>query len=96
MPRYVSLIKFAETGLRAMEKSPARAAAFRKAAEKAGVQVEAQLWTLGSYDGILILKGASESKIIAALTKLARQGYVRTEIMQAFDAAEFERLAGSP
>jgi uncharacterized protein with GYD domain len=45
MARYVSLIRFTDQGARAAKKSAARALAFRKAAKKAGITVEAQLWT---------------------------------------------------
>ena len=59
MARYVSLIRFTDQGARALKKSAARALGFRKAAEKAGIAVEAQLWTAGSSDGLLILSGVS-------------------------------------
>ena len=62
MARYVSLLRFTPQGVKNLKQSPARAAAFCKVAEKAGVQVEMQLWTTGAYDGILILNAASEVK----------------------------------
>ena len=58
MARYVSLIRFTDQGARALKKSAARALGFRKAAKKAGITVEAQLWTAGSCDGVLILSGS--------------------------------------
>ena len=57
MARYISLIRFTDQGARSMKKSAARAASFRKSAERAGITVEAQLWTMGAYDGLLILSG---------------------------------------
>ena len=56
MSRYISLIRFTEQGALALKQSTDRAAAFHKAAEKAGVKVEAQYWTVGAYDGVLILR----------------------------------------
>lgn len=93
MARYVSLIRFTDQGARALKKSAARATGFRKAAEKAGLTVEAQLWTAGSCDGLLILSG-DEKKILRCLAGLAVAGNVRTETMPAFDANEFGALAG--
>src|SRR5262249_14778603 len=55
MARYLTLIRFTEQGAKTIKKSTARAADFRAAAEKVGVKVEAQYWTTGAYDGVLIL-----------------------------------------
>ena len=93
MARYVSLIRFTDQGARALMKSAARALGFRKAAEKAGITVEAQLWTAGSCDGVLILSG-DEKKILRCLAQLAALGNVRTETLRAFDAEEFKAIVG--
>jgi uncharacterized protein with GYD domain len=93
MARYVSLIRFTDQGARALKKSAARALGFRKAAEKAGITVEAQLWTAGSCDGVLILSG-DETKILRCLAQLVALGNVRTETLRAFDAREFEAIIG--
>lgn len=75
-----------------MGKSTTRAAAFRKAAEKAGVVVEAQYWTVGSYDGVLILSAKNSDAALRQLAVLAEAGNVRTQTLQAFDAEEFAEL----
>ena len=93
MARYVSLIRFTDQGARALKKSANRALVFRKAAEKAGLTVESQLWTAGSCDGVLILSG-EERKILHCLTQLAALGNVRTETLRAFDAEEFKAIVG--
>ena len=93
MARYVTLIRFTDQGARAISKSTARALAFRKAAEKAGITIEAQLWTVGACDGVLILSG-DEKKVLRCLTQLAALGNVRTETMQAFDTSEFKAITG--
>jgi len=93
MARYVSLIHFTDQGARALKKSAARAAGFRKAAERAGITVEVQLWTAGSCDGVLILSG-EEKKILRCLAQLVALGNVRTETLQAFDAREFNGIVG--
>ena len=93
MARYVTLIRFTDQGARAIRNSPARAVAFKKAAEKTGISVEVQLWTVGACDGVLILSG-DEKKDLRCLTRLAALGNVRTETMQAFDAKELQALVG--
>jgi uncharacterized protein with GYD domain len=94
MARYVVLIRFTEQGARNIKNSPARARDFRQAAEKAGVKVEAQLWTAGSWDGILILSGANDQELLGTISRLAAQGNVRTETLRAFDEAEFAAIVG--
>lgn len=94
MARYVTLIRFTDQGARAIRKSAARASAFRKAAARAGITVEAQHWTTGAYDGVLILSADSEQRILHCLTELAAAGNVRPETMRAFDAKEFGALTG--
>jgi uncharacterized protein with GYD domain len=93
MARYVSLLRFTEQGARAVKKSAARAAGFRKMAERAGVAVEAQLWTAGSCDGLLVLSG-DEQKILGCLAQLVALGNVRTETLRAFDPREFQVVVG--
>ena len=94
MARYVSLLRFTPQGVKNLKQSPARATAFCKAAENAGVKVEAQLWTAGAYDGILILNAASEVKALNAIARLVATGNVSTETLQAFDAQEFAAILG--
>ena len=93
MARYVTLIRMTDQGARNIKKSPARALAFKQAAEKAGIKVELQLWTVGKEDGVLILSG-DEQKVLRVLTQLAALDYVRTRTMQAFDAREFKAIVG--
>lgn len=94
MARYVSLLRFTPQGVRNIKKSPARAAAFQKAAEKAGVKVEAQFWTTGAYDGVLILSAANDTKALSVIAALAASGNVSTRSLQAFDAKEFKAIVG--
>jgi uncharacterized protein with GYD domain len=93
MARFVSLIRFTDQGARAMKQSAARALAFDKGAEKAGVKVETQLWTVGSCDGLLILSG-EEKDIHHCLAQLVELGNVRTETLRAFDVREFKDIVG--
>jgi len=94
MIRYITLLKFTEQGVKAINCSTSRAAAFRETATKAGINVESQYWTAGSYDGILIFTAKDETSGLRCLAALARAGNVRTETLRALDAKEFEAIAG--
>lgn len=93
MARYLSLIRFTEQGIRDIKKSASRASAFQSAAKKAGVTVEAQFWTAGSFDGVMILNG-EEKEILRSLAQLVAQGNVKTESLRALDTAEFSAIVG--
>ena len=92
MARYISLLRFTEQGAKNMKKSTTRAHEFDKLAAKAGVKVEGQYWTMGDYDGVLIVTADSEEKVLHLLTLLAALGNVRTKTMQAFVDKEFDAI----
>ena len=94
MARYISLLSFSEQGAKNLKKSTNRAHAFDKLAAKAGVKVEGQYWTMGSFDGVLVLSANSEKKILHLLADLAALGNVRTQTMQAFVDTEFDEVVG--
>ena len=92
MARYIALLKFTEQGSKNITKSTARAHQFDKLAAKSGVKVEGQFWTLGRYDGVLILSANSAEKVLHLLATLASLGNVRTETLQAFTDREFDSI----
>ena len=93
MARYISLLRFTKQGAHSLKKSPARALAFKRSAEKNGVTVEEQLWTVGGCDGVLVLSG-EEKAVLRTLAELASLGNVRTETLRAFNAGEFKTIVG--
>jgi uncharacterized protein with GYD domain len=94
MCTYVSLIRFTEQGAVNIRKSTDRAEAFDQAAKAAGVEIVGQYWTIGSYDGLLIVRAESERKALHWLAALVSYGNVRTETMQAFTVEEFRQILG--
>ena len=90
MARYVTLIRFTEQGAKNIKKSTSRAHAFDRLAEKTGVKIVGQYWTMGRYDGVLIIDADTEQHALHMLTELAAAGNVRTETMQAFIDKEFD------
>ena len=92
MTRYISLIKFTAKGAQDIKHSTGRASAFDKAAAKAGVKIDGQYWTLGAYDGVLILSASRAEKALHCLTELVQNGYVTTETLPAFTMAEFRKI----
>jgi uncharacterized protein with GYD domain len=94
MAKYISLLRFTEKGAKDLKKSTKRAHTFDKIAAQAGVKIEGQYWTLGTYDGVLIINADSQQKALKCLSQLASQGNVRTQTMQAFNDKEFDQILG--
>jgi len=95
MVRYVSLLRFTEKGSAGIKDSTQRAESFNLALAGTGVDIIGQYWTMGSYDGVLILEAESEEKILHYLAELSATGAVQPETMRAFDADEFNAIVES-
>lgn len=94
MSRYAVLINFTEKGISAVTQSVNRVEAFKAAAAEAGATVEAVYWTLGPYDGLLMLDAPDETTAAALTLQLGRNENVRTCALRAFDAEEFQEIVG--
>jgi uncharacterized protein with GYD domain len=75
-----------------MGQSTERARRFAEATKKNGVTVEAQYWTLGRYDGVLILAGAKPNQLLHCLAELVSAGYVKTHTLQVLTDKEFDAV----
>ena len=56
MQTYITLMTFTEEGAKHLGKTTARAEAFRKVAEKRGINILHTFWTTGLYDVIHIFE----------------------------------------
>ena len=94
MPAYVATVKFTEQGVAAIKDTVKRANAFKSAAKKLGVKVTDVYWTLGPFDGLVIMEADNEQSVTAAMLQLAAQGNVQTRTARAFNAAEIDKVIG--
>lgn len=94
MATYIVLLDYTDQGIRNLKDSPHRADAFNEFAEKAGVTIVGQYWTIGSHDGVLIMEAPTEEKAVSVLLHLGATGNVRTTTLRAFDWAEAQELIG--
>lgn len=94
MAKYISLIKFTEKGARTVKATHERALALREFAEKSGVEIEGQYWTMGAYDGVLVIRADKPENALRYLTELLGSGNVTTETMPAFDSHEIKGIVG--
>ena len=88
MATYIVLLNFTTQGVAKIRDTAKRAAGFRSMAEKVGVTVKEIYWTLGGYDGALILEADDDRTVAALLLAVAAAGNVRTQLLRAFDTTE--------
>jgi uncharacterized protein with GYD domain len=92
MATYIILINFTEQGIRNIKDSPKRAAAATELAGSFGIEVRDLFWTLGAFDGALLIEAPNDQAITSWALKVASLGYVRTQTLRAFRATEFEEI----
>jgi uncharacterized protein with GYD domain len=92
MATFITTIKFTEQGVKAVGETTKRAAAFKAAAKKMGANVSEIYWTLGEFDGLVILDAPDDESAAAALLHLGMSGNVHTTTVRAFKAPEMEKI----
>ncbi len=94
MATYIILANFTEQGIRNVKDTSNRADAFRNMAQKAGVTVKEQYWTLGSHDIVAVVEAPDDIAVTALGLSVGALGNVRTETLRAFSKAEMATIVG--
>lgn len=92
MATYITTLKFTQQGVKDIDHTTRRAAAFKAAAKKMGVKVQGMYWTLGDYDGVIVFQAADDEAATAALLHLGAMGNVHTTTCRAFTATEMDAI----
>ena len=94
MPRYVMLLKYTDKGIAGVKDSPKRAESFDALASKLGAKIETQRWTMGQYDGLVVLTVPDDTTMAVLALGLSKLDYVRSTTLRGFDEAEFKTILG--
>ena len=94
MATFITTVQFTEQGIKAVRDTCNRAAAFKTAAEKLGIKVTGEYWTLGTFDGVIVFEAPDDATATAAMLHLSSQGNLRTQTARALDAAEMQKVLG--
>ena len=92
MPSYVCLIQFKDQGIRNIKDTVKRGDAVIAEAEKMGMKIVEEYWTMGAYDVILLLDAPDDETISAFSLRLGSSGNVKTHTMRAFRREEMEKI----
>ena len=94
MATFITTLKFTQKGIESIRESPKRAAAFKAVAKRMGVKVAGIYWTLGEFDGVVIIDAPDDATATAAMLYLSSQDNVHTTTARAFDSTEIEKVIG--
>ena len=92
MARYVSLIQFADQGIRNIKETVKRGDAAVAEAEKMGMKIIEEFWTMGSYDAVVVVDAPDDETISAFMLKIGSFGNVKSHTMRAFRREEMEGI----
>ena len=92
MATYVALIQFTDQGIRNIKETVNRGDSAIPDAEKLGVQVVEQFWTMGAYDAVVVLDAPDDETISALMLENGSHGNVKSLTMRAFRRNEMEKI----
>jgi len=92
MARYVSLIQFADQGIRNIKDTIKRGDAAIAEAEKMGMKIIEEFWTMGTYDGVVLFDSPNYETMTAFALKVSSLGNVKTHTLRAFRREEMEGI----
>ena len=92
MTTLIALIKETQQGEENIYDTVVRAARFRELAASFGAEVKGLYWTMGAWDGVLILDVPDHKTGAALLYRLMSGGSVRVETLTAFEADDMSAI----
>lgn len=92
MATFLSTIKFTEQGMKNIQDTCKRANAVKALAKKMGAKVTDIYWTLGPFDGLVVLEAPDEETATALMLQVGSLGNVQTQTARAYSATEMEAI----
>src|SRR5438876_6080272 len=92
MAMYISLIQFTEQGIRNVKDTVKRGDAAIGEAEKMGMKIIEEFWTMGAYDVVVMFDAPNDETMSAFLLKIGSMGNVKSHTLRAFGKEEMEGI----
>jgi len=92
MATYVILIQFTDQGIRNIKDTVKRGDAAMAEAEKMGMKIVDEFWTMGAYDGVVTLEAPDDETVSAFILKIGSLGNVKNHTLRAFRRNEMENV----
>src|SRR5438105_14593322 len=92
MATYIGLIQFTDQGIRNVKDTVKRGDAAIAEAEKMGMKVVEEFWTMGAYDAVVLFEAPDDETMSAFMLKIASLGNVKSHTLRAFSRRELEDI----
>ena len=92
MPSYVCLTQFKDQGTRNIQDTVKRGDAAMAEAQKLGMKIVEEYWTMGAYDGVVIMEAPDDETMSAFILKVGSLGNVKGQTLRAFRRNEMEGI----
>ena len=92
MATYVGLIQFTDQGIRNIKDTVKRGEAAIAEAEKIGVKIVEEFWTMGAYDVVVLFEAPDDETMSAFMLKIGSLGNVKSTTLRAFRRKEMEDI----
>ena len=92
MASYVCLIQFSDQGIRNIQDTVKRDDAVIAEAQKLGMKIVEEYWTMGAYDGVVIIEAPDDETMSAFILKVGSLGNVKAQTLRAFRRNEMEGI----
>ena len=92
MATYVGLIQFTDQGIRNIKDTVKRGEAAIAEAEKIGVKIVEEFWTMGAYDVVVLFEAPDDETMSAFMLKVGSLGNVKSTTLRAFRRKEMEDI----
>ena len=99
MAMYVSLIQFTDQGIRNVKETIKRGEAAMAEAEKMGMKLIEEFWTMGAYDVVALFEAHDDETVSAFVLKNGALGNAKSQTLRAFRRKKwkpFWRRSNSP
>ncbi len=88
MATYISLIQFTDQGIRNVKDTVKRGEAAIAEAEKMGMKITEEFWTMGAYDVVVLFDAPDDATMSAFTLKVGSMGNVKSQTLRAFRKQE--------
>jgi len=92
MASYVCLIQFKDQGIRNIQDTVKRGDAAIAEAEKLGMKIVEEYWTMGAYDAVVIVEAPDDETMSAFMLKVGSLGNAKGQTLRAFRRNEMEGI----
>ena len=94
MATYVGLIQFTDQGIRNIKDTVKRGDAAIAEAEKMGLKIVEEFWTMGAYDAVVVFEAPDDETMSAFMLKIGSLGNVKKSYLARFPPERDGRHSG--